>query len=144
MLYALHHENGQIHQANKLYGGDDDHKKYDILLGDLGHTYVKANAPGLLPPEHWMVDVKAQEICERPVMQTAAFAPVIKAGTNALLLNIPKGAAVAISAAGSVIHSIPKLDGDELEFPIPVPCKYRAMVTLWPFKDCAIDIEAVA
>jgi hypothetical protein len=143
MLYALYNPDGSIYQANKVY--IDDLESYDNLLNDLGHKFVKEpEAPGLLPPEHWMVDVKAQEICERPVMPTTAFAPVIKAGRNALLLNIPKGAAVAISAAGAVIHSIPKLDGDELEFPIPVPCKYRAVVTLWPFKDCVIDIEAVA
>ena len=144
MLYALHDGDGRIHQANKLY--DADTERYDNLLNDLGHAYVKANAPALLPPEHWMVDVKAKEICERPVMRATAFAPIIKAGTNALLLNIPKGADVTILAVGgAVIRSILKLDGDELEFPVvSVPCKYTAVISLWPFKDCMIDIEAVA
>ncbi|SHJ69544.1 hypothetical protein SAMN05444159_1253 [Bradyrhizobium lablabi] len=143
MLYALHQEDGRIHQANKLY--DADTKRYDDLLNDLGHAYVKANAPALLPPEHWMVDVKAKEICERPVMRATAYANIIKAGTNALLLNIPHGADVTILAVGAVIRSVPKLDGDELEFPVAsVPCKYTAVITLWPFKDCTIEIEAIA
>src|SRR5258708_1590205 len=141
MLDAIHTpETGEIHQANKVYV--EDLKSYESLLSDLGHTYVKANSPGLLPPEYWYVS--GGSLTERPAMRAAAFAPIIRAGTNALILDIPKGAAVAISAAGAVIHSIPKLDGDELEFSIPVPCKYRAVITLWPFKDCMIDIEAVA
>src|SRR5258708_888995 len=103
MLYAIHTpETGEIHQANKVYV--EDLKSYEGLLSDLGHTYVKANSPGLLPPEHWYVS--SGELTGRPVMRAMAFAPVIKAGTNALILDIPKGASVAISAAGAVIHSI--------------------------------------
>jgi hypothetical protein len=30
-----------------------------------------------------------------------------------------------------------------LQFPMPVPCKYRIEIRLWPYQDCAIDVEAV-
>ena len=33
---------------------------------------------------------------------------------------------------------------DEIEFPMPVPSKYRVVIRLWPYQDCAIDVEAVA
>lgn len=138
MLYALYNEDGSIHQANKVY---DEPGSYDDLLNERGDKFVKVNAPGLLPPENWYVSGGA--LTERPTMPTTAFASVIKAGTSALLLNVPKGAAVTIVAAGAEIHSIPKLDGDELEFSIPVPCKYTARVKMWPYRDCVLEIEAV-
>ena len=139
MLYAIHDvDTGRITQANKVFVGDDELKVYEDLLGELGQTYVKANVAGLLPPELWYV--AANELHERPVMQAAT----IRAGTDAVITNIPNGASVDISAAGSVIYSIVALDGDELEFPMPVPCKYRAVIRLWPYQDCAIDVEAVA
>ena len=48
----------------------------------------------------------SNELRERPVMQAAAQAAMIKAGTDAVITNIPKGASVDISAAGTVIYSI--------------------------------------
>jgi hypothetical protein len=144
MLYAIHDEKGQITQANKVFVCDDELKAYETLMGDLGHKYVSDQRAGLLPPEHWFVDVKAGQITERPVMQAVAQATMIRAGDHALITGIPKGAAVDILAAGSTIYSLAAIDGDELEFPIPVPCKYRATIRLWPFKDCTIEIEAVA
>jgi hypothetical protein len=142
MLYAIHdRDSGEIYQANKVYVSDDELKKYESEVTNLGHAFVKVNAPGLLPPDDWYVS--GGELRERPMMRTKAFASVIKAGTSALLLKIPRGAAVTISAAGAEIHSIAKLDGDELEFPIPVPCKYRAVVRMWPYRDAVLEIEAV-
>ncbi len=143
MLYAIHDvDTGRITQANKVFVGDDELNVYEDLLGELGQTYVKANVAGLLPPELWYVT--ANELRERPVMQATAQAATIRAGTDAVITNIPNGASVDISAAGSVIYSIAALDGDELQFSMPVPCKYRAVIRLWPYQDCAIDIEAVA
>lgn len=144
MLYAIHHDDdhatpGAIHQANKVYV--DDLKPYETMLGDLGHKHVKANLPGLLPPELWYVN--KSEITSRPVMQSVAKANTIKAGKSALITGIPKGAAVDISSGGTTIYSLPALDGDELQFTIPVPCKYRVVLRLWPYQDCSIDVEAV-
>lgn len=145
MLYALYNEeDGKIHQANKVY---DEAGRYDDLLNELGHKFVAVNSPGLLPPEHWYVDVTAKELCERPVMQSTAYANTIKAGTNAILLNLPIGADITIMALGyqTPVHVFPKLDGDELEFPLAdVPCIYQAIIRKFPFKDCTITIEAVA
>ena len=143
MLYAIHDvDTGRITQANKVFVGDDELKAYEDLLGELGQTFVKANLAGLLPPELWYV--AANELRERPVMQATAQAATIRAGTDAVITNIPNGAGVDISAAGAVIYSIAALDGDELQFSMPVPCKYRAVIRLWPYQDRAIDIEAVA
>lgn len=142
-MFALYNPDGSIYQANMSY---DEPGKYDRLLNDLGHTYIKTNSPGLLPPEHWYVDVRAQELCERPDMQVTAYANTIKAGTNAVLLNLPMGADITIMALGyqTPVHVFPKLDGDELEFPLAdVPCIYQAIIRKFPFKDCTITIEAV-
>lgn len=142
MLFALYRpESGEIYQVNKLY---DDPVKYAEQLNGLGHSFVQENLPGLLPSERWFVDAKTVELCERPAMQATAYAPVIKAGDNALVTNIPKGASVDILAAGETIHSLAALDGDELQFPIPVACKYRIAIRKWPYQTCNIEIEAVA
>jgi hypothetical protein len=141
MLYAIHDDSGRITQANKVFVGEDELRAYERMLGDLGQTYVKANLSGLLPPELWYVT--AGELRERPTMQAAADAATIRAGTDAVITGIPKGASVDISAAGAVIYSIAALDGDELQFSMPVPCRYRAVIRLWPYQDCAIDVEAV-
>lgn len=140
MLYALHHEDGQIHQANKLY---DEPGRYDTLLNDLGHTYVKADAPGLLPPEHWYVDVKAKELCERPIMPIEVTKLRIKAGgkDSTVLKNCFAGARFDVRTMNESIHS-GLLDGTELELFIPVPCIYRITLDYWPYKQFQVDIEA--
>ena len=144
MLYAIHHGDdhatpGAIWQANKVYV--EDLKPYEKQLGELGHTFVKKNAPGLLPPDYWYV--KSGEITERPPMHAVAQASTIKAGADAVIVGIPRGASIDIAAAGETIHSIAALDGDELQFTIPVPCRYRVVIRLWPYRDCNIEIEAV-
>lgn len=148
MLYAIHdRDSGEIYQANKLYVGNDELKKYEGDTTDLGHKFVKRNASGLLPPEHWYVDVKAEDLVSRPIMQATAYANTIKAGTNAVLLNLPIGADITIMAVGyqTPVHVFPKVDGDELEFPLAdVPCIYQAIIRKFPHKDCTITIEAVA
>jgi hypothetical protein len=142
MLYAIYNHDGSIQQCNKLYSAENG--KYEKQLNDMGHKWLSVeNAPGLLPPERWYVDVKSEDLCERPLMQAVAFASVIKAGGDALITGIPKGASVTVMAAGETIYSVPALDGDELQFSIPLPCKYRTVIRKWPFQDCNIDIEAV-
>jgi hypothetical protein len=144
LLYAVYRADGarpgEIQQANKVFA--EDLKPYENLLGDLGHSFAKANVAGLLPPEQWYV--LRGDLALRPLMQAAAQARMIKVGTTAVITGIPKGASVDLQAAGATVYSIAALDGDELEFPIPVPCTYRATIKLWPFQDCNIDIEAVA
>lgn len=150
MLFALHDDDGKIHQANKVY---DDHRKYVGLLRDLGHRFVAVNAPGLLPPEHWHVDIKPRyrgqrltELKERPVMQIEVTKTRIKAGSkddSAVLKNIPAGARFEVLTSNTSIHS-GLLDGTELELFIPVPCIYRVTLDLWPYKQFQVDIEAYA
>jgi hypothetical protein len=143
MLYAIYDPDGRINQANKVYV--DDLSSYETLLGDLGHRYVKANAPGLLPPELYYVT--SNEITARPVMGAQAAAATIRAGTDAVITGIPKGASVDVFVTGFYqrpIWSMAALDGDELQFPMPSPSKYRAVIRYWPYQDCAIEIEAVA
>jgi hypothetical protein len=143
MLYAIYDQSGAIVQCNKLY--DVDHAKYEKQLDDMGHDWIGVEkAPGLLPPERWYVDVKTDELLERPLMPAAAKAAVIKAGGDAVITGIPKGASVAVLAAGEVIYSLAALDGDELQFSIPLPCRYRTVIRKWPYQDCSIEIEAVA
>jgi hypothetical protein len=142
-LYLIYDGDGRIHQANKYFVADKELKALDRLLGDLDQTYVKVNRAKRLPsPDHWWVSSGRHK--RRPLMKAAALATTIKAGTDAVITSIPNGAAIDIQAAGSTIYSLAALDGDELEFSIPVVCTYRVVIRLWPYQDCAIDIEAVA
>lgn len=143
-LYAIYNPDGSISQANKVY--DPDGLGYDKQLLDRGLSFIKdKTAEHLCSHDHWMVDTSVGALKERPVMPVTVQATTIKAGAAAVLLNIPKGAAVSIIAAGSLIHTVAALPGDELEFNTEaVPCSYSVVLRLWPFKDCTINIEAVA
>lgn len=143
-LYAIYNPDGSISQANKVY--DPDGLNYDKLLNDRSLKFVKdSQAEHLCSHYHWMVDVTAQQIKERPVISAFPYAKTVKAGTSAIVCGIPKGAAVSVQAAGSVVYSVPSIAGDELELITePVPCTYTFVIRLWPFKDCAVNIEAVA
>ena len=145
MLYALHDDDGQIHQANKLYEGRKGHRKYRGMLRNLGHRFVVADAPGLLPPELWYVDVKGQELCKRPPMAIDVSKTRIKCGTkdSALLTNCPARARFTIHTSGVEIHA-GELDATELELFIPVPCVYRVRIECFPYKAFSVDIEAAA
>lgn len=141
MLYVIHDEKGKITQANKVWL-DPNEVDYDQLLRDRGLNFLKDGRAGHLPShDHHMVS--AGELIERPAMSCHAIATMIKAGTAAVILEIPKGAAIDISAANASIHSIVQLDGTELEFNTEqVPCIYTITIRLWPFKDSIISIEA--
>jgi hypothetical protein len=142
-LYLIHDGDGRITQANKVFISDKELKAYETLLGDLGQSYAKVRrAKRLVSPDHWYVGSGKPR--RRPMMPAVAEAATIKAGTDAVITGIPNGAAIDIQAAGSTIYSLAALDGDELEFSIPVVCTYRVVIRLWPYQDCAIDIGAVA
>lgn len=142
MLYALYTPDGKIHQANKVY---DPSPGYDKLLNDEGYKFVKADAPGLLPPEQWYVDVKAEELCERPVMSIEISKTVIKAGDDdsALLTGIPKGAKFEVATGGSLVWSGVMDGAEELEVSMPVPCKFVVVINLWPFRSFNAEIEVI-
>ena len=144
MLYAIHHGDdhatpGAIYQANKVYVSDL--KPYENVLGDLGHKHVKVNLPGLLPPESWFV--WKGSIFGRPRMHPVAT-KYVKAGADAVITDIPMGAAIDILAAGVSIASLPSLDGDELQFTMPTcPCRVRVIIRKWPYQDCSIYVEGL-
>lgn len=145
MLYVLYNPDGSIHQCNKLY----DHNttgKYDELMNDLGHTFVKdEQLPGLLPPEHFMVHTGLKEIQERPVMNISVSKTRILCGDkdSALLTGCPNKASVQIFSSGYAIYPAFTLDATELEISIPVPCIYKVMIDCWPYKTFIATIEAV-
>jgi hypothetical protein len=147
MLYVLHHEDdherpGEIHQANKLYV--DDLKEYDDLLAEMGHKHIKMNAPGLVPPEKFYVDLKTQTLTNRPIMPIDVSKARIKAGAkddSAVLKNCPAGAKFEIITGGVSVF-LGLLDGTELELYIPVPCIYRVTLDFWPYQKFTVEIEA--
>ena len=82
-------------------------------------------------------------------MRAFAQASTIKAGTDAVILNIPPGSSIDVLAIGggiapTTIWSLAVLDADEFEFATSVPMIYRAVIRLWPYRDCVMDIEALA
>ena len=153
-LFAIHDESGRISQANKVFVSAEELKKYEALLRDLGHDYAKVRHPGLLPPEYWYVPKKKpgarrKTITPRPVMQAFAQASTIKAGTDAVILNIPPGSSIDVLAIGGGIAptafwSLAVLDGNEFEYATSVPMVHRFVIRLWPYRDCVIDIEALS
>jgi hypothetical protein len=149
-LFAIHDESGRISQANKVFVGPDELKKYQALLSDLGHAYAKVRHPGLLPPEYWYVrktGARRKEVAQRPVMPAAALAPIIKAGTDAVITGIPNGASIDVFAIGYLqkpLYSEAAFAGGEVEFLMPAPAKYRVVIRLWPYRDSTIEVEAVA
>src|SRR5262245_8408011 len=131
-LFAIYDETGDIKQAIKHY----DPAGYDKLLDDRGLQYVvKEQSEGLLRPGQWYVDA-AKELRERPLLATSVDKTVIKAGgdDSALISGIPREARVRIMAAGHVLHAFEKLDADQLEITIPVPCAYSVTIDLWPYQ----------
>lgn len=143
-LYAIYNPDGSISQANKVY--DPDGLGYDKLLQDRGLTFIKdTQAEHLCSHDHFMVDVTAQAIKERPVLSAFPYAKTVKAGTSAIVCGIPKGSAVSVMAAGAVLWSVDPMPNDELEvITQPVPLSYTFIIRLWPYKDCIVTVEAVA
>lgn len=150
-LYAIYNKDGSISQANKVYdqgnliGAKGKPATYDDLLNERGLKFVKhPTLSHMASHDHFMVDVSAGQIKERPLMPIVYSSP-IKAGSTAVISNIPKGSAVSISAVGMLLHSVPSMPGTDIDFITePVPCTYTVMVRKWPYKDCVIKIEAVA
>jgi hypothetical protein len=140
-LFAVHDATGMLTQANKVY----DPEGYDKLLDDAGLTYVAVDTNTLPSFKDWYVNVSAKELIERPVMPIEINKTVIKAGgiDSALITGIPKNAKVVVAAVNTVLHTIDPLDATELEIAIPVRCVYRVTISLWPFKDQTISIEAI-
>jgi hypothetical protein len=140
-LFAVHDATGMLTQANKVY----DPEGYDKLLDDAGLTYVAVDTNTLPSFKDWYVNVSAKELIERPVMPIEINKTVIKAGgiDSALITGIPKNAKVVVAAVNTVLHTIDPLDATELEIAIPVRCVYRITISLWPFKDQTISIEAL-
>jgi hypothetical protein len=141
-LFAIYNEQGEIDQAIKHFDPDG----YDKLLDDRGLQYiVKEPSEGLIRPGQWYVDITAKELRERPLLATSVDKTVIKAGggDSALITGIPREARVQIMAAGLVLHAFEKLDADQLEIAIPVPCTYAVAIDVWPYQTWRTTIEAL-
>lgn len=145
MFFAIHDTDnnsdtpGRITQGNKVFEPEGYHKR----LEELGHSYVAINSPGLLPPDYWYVLLG--NIHERPTMRIKVDKKLIKAGNGemALIKGIPKRAKYFISTGG-VCPFEGIMPDTEMEVIIPLPCVYKIIFMLWPFKDYTLEIEAVA
>ena len=137
-LFAVHDETGALTQANKVYAPEG----YGKLLDDAGLSYVAVETSTL--PSFKDCYVRNKELTERPDMPIQINKTIVKAGSNdsALITAIPTEASVQVMAAGSVLHSFAKLDADQLEISIPVPCAYTVTINLWPYKTWQTTIEA--
>lgn len=154
MLFAIHDETGRIQQANKVWTTTDllnskgQKCTYDDLLNERELKYVTDKlANHHASHDHYFVDVlrKRPRLREREIMKASAVATTIKAGSSALITNILGDASVDIMAAGSIIEHMDKVDADELQYDTQnVPTVYTFIFRLFPYKDCTIQIEAVA
>jgi hypothetical protein len=146
-LFLVYGPDGEIIQANKMYDPPVNHGK---LLDDLGQKYIAVELPNPVHQDGFYIDVKASELCERPIMPISVSKNVIKAGGNdsTLIRDIPTGVTFAIVACGAAIYPAPGqsdiLDGTELEISIPVPCVYTVILNKWPYKTFKVEIEAVS
>jgi len=137
-VFAIYEPTGQITQANKVY----DPKGYDKLLDEQGHAFLALQSNTLPSFEQWYVDVGARELAARPSMSVEISKSAVKAGADdtAVISGIPKQAKVTIVAAGAVLHTLDPIDA--LEIAIPVPCVYSITISLWPYRDCQLTVEA--
>jgi hypothetical protein len=137
-LFAVHDATGQLTQANKVY----DPEGYDKLLDDAGLSYLAIDTNTLPSFKDWYV--RGKQLTERPEMPIQVNKTFVKAGSDdsALITAIPTAASVQVMAAGSILHSFAKLDADQIEISIPVPCSYTVIVNLWPYKTWQTTIEA--
>lgn len=144
-LYAIYKPDGSIHQSNKVY--DPKGLQYDNQLHEMGYEFVKAESPGLLPPDQWFVDVATKELTARPIMTAVEVnKTTILYGDrdSCLITGIPKQARVTITTRdGTEVYPSFVLDAEQLEISIPVPCVYRVFLDLWPYRTFTVDIEAV-
>jgi hypothetical protein len=147
MLYAIHNENGEIIQANKIWHATDADKKYEDGIRGLGQKFVKKKSEFVLHPDQWWV--KGKKIKSRPSMFITVSSTIVRAGgvDAAVLRGCPMGATWALmiadlNGAPPVISGV--VDDPDMEFPFDHPGRYCVIFDLWPFQTCKIDLEAMA
>lgn len=147
MLYAIYGSDGSIRQSNKVWHAADADSKFEDGLRDLGQKFVKSETPYVLSPDLWFVDVKAEELLERPVMPIEISRLHIKAGPDNFtrLTGIPTGAKFRIMA-GSTEYLTGQLDpdGTEIDLSVPVPCTCKVILDKWPYQTFTATIEVHA
>jgi hypothetical protein len=142
MLFVVYNkDSGDIDQAVKNY----EPAGYDKLLEDRGLNFiVRDDIHQLIKPGFAYVDIKTEELLERPDMPITLDNEKILAGKgSAIFRGIPRDAKLTIAAAGAILHQLDPFDSDELELSIPLPCTYVITIQKWPFKDYQKSIEAV-
>lgn len=79
-----------------------------------------------------------EQIAERPIIHTTLSVPTIQAnGTDICLISgIPEGATVTSSEFFIVA------DGSDLEFVTDIPGEHKLKITLWPYMDAEVVIDA--
>jgi hypothetical protein len=142
-VYAIFNPDGAIVQCNKVFIGEEGEKKYEQQLKDLGQVFVSGKSDGVLPPEHFYVDTKAMQLSERPRLSILVDKQRIKAGNGELATfsGVPKGCNCNIYTMNTLIYA-GKMEDTTLSIAIPVPCIYRVVFSVWPFKDSITNVEA--
>lgn len=151
MLYGIYEidgeQDGRVVQANKIWHKDDADEKFEQGLRDFGQRFVKIASAYVLSAEDYYVDVKAEELIERPVMPIEMSASHLKAGTGdyVLLTGVPASAHWRVMAGGAEYDS-GRLDpdGKEIQFLAPVPATYTIVLERWPYRTFLTKIEAHA
>ncbi len=147
MLYAIYGPDGRIIQSNKVWHAADADSKYDYGLHDLGQKFVKRESEYVLSPDDYFVDVKVEELIDRPSMPVEISKLHIKAGTDdrVLLTGIPTAAKYSIMA-GSIEYQSGNLDenGTEIELSVPVPCSCTIILDKWPYRTFTAKVEVHA
>lgn len=139
MMYAVYDETGRITQASQVY---DPNTSAEDIMRDLGQKWVKQDRELVSSDEFY---VSHETLTERPYMHVSATKKVIQAGDNdsTVIRGYPKGSRCIVSTSNHVLHDF-RLDDDELELSIPVPCIYKVHFILWPYRDVELAIEAVS
>lgn len=145
MFYAVYDpESGRIDQANKIFDDVSDGRVED-LMREMGQKWVSHPDMNLVSPDFWYVDTGEVKLTERPVMSIVQDKKIIKAGEvdSAIFTGIPKGSKLVVSCANAIIHEL-EMPETSLELSIPVPCVYKVVFNLWPYRTAEFEVEAVA
>jgi hypothetical protein len=136
-VFNVHDRNGKLLQSNKLFNP----KGYADILRERGYTFVEHDAPA--PVDIQRFHVNAGTLTERPLMPVQASSLQIKAGGNerAAFRNVPKNAKITVTTGGIQLWS-GVVGQSDFDLPIPVPCVYRILIELWPYRDFICEVVA--
>lgn len=141
MLYHVYDkDSGFVSQSNKVF---DPPPTYEKIMADLGHIWIKQDTARFVAGDRIME--WHGEIVKRPDMPIITSKTTIKCGYNDCIkfTGVPKPVKWRMECMDAIVHQ-EDMNQDFLEVSVPVPGLYKIIFEQWPYRDMAVEFEAVA